>query len=81
MATTAAPYTLGMNGNALVRGPADRLLTLMDRTLRTLAAPARAQRPCPEPLAPSGPLSEAEAREIHPALFERLDSIEAEGEQ
>lgn len=47
----------------LSRGHVDRLLTLLDRTLRTLAAPARAQRPCPEPVAPSGPLSEVEARE------------------
>lgn len=52
-----------MHEKSLVRGPVDRLLTLMDRTLRTLAAPARAQRPCPEPVTASGPLSEAEARD------------------
>lgn len=43
--------------------PADRLIGLFDHSLRVLAAPARAQRPCPEPQQDSGPLTEAEASE------------------
>jgi len=44
-------------------GRGDKLLALLDRGLRTLAAPARAQRPCPQPRQESSALSDAEARE------------------
>ncbi len=43
--------------------PVDRAFALFDRSLRTLAAPARAQRPCPEAQSATGSLSEQEARE------------------
>lgn len=41
----------------------DRCINLLDRSLRTLAAPARSQRPCPQAQAPAGTLSDAERRE------------------
>lgn len=41
----------------------DRAFALFDRSLRTLAAPARAQRPCPEAQTAAGSLSAEEARE------------------
>jgi ubiquinone biosynthesis monooxygenase Coq7 len=43
--------------------PADRALALADHCLRTLAAPARAQRRSPEPQTDSQPLTAEEARE------------------
>ncbi len=43
--------------------PGDRALAVVDHCLRTLAAPARAQRKSPEPQGESQPLTAEEARE------------------